>query len=170
MKNITRSFTTTYAKVKVYNEASDSIDTITATLDGKYDCDSFKKAYAKIETRVVLKVYDATTVDELFGMDENVFLANGHAFSERSKENRGMITKTVSKTVYTVKVYDFDTDTITEKIFVGDSVKDVEKQLPTNYKLLKVVGESKVDSLIGMTVEEFRSYARPMIDHFHYKD
>ena len=169
MKNITRSFTTTAAKVKLYNEASDSIETVKASLDGKLDADTFKKVYASRETRVVLKVSDLETIEELRGIPEDVFIANGTAFSERDKTNRGMISKTVSTNCYQLKVWNENTDSMEEKTVTAGTLKSAEKQLPSNYKLLKVIGETKVESLICMSVEDFKRYSRPMVDHFHYK-
>ena len=169
MKNITRSFTTTTASVKLYNEASDSIETVKASLDGKLDADSFKKAYAGRESCVVLKVSDIETAEELRGIPEDVFIANGTAFSERDKNNRGMISKTVSTNCYRLKVWNENTDSMEEKAVTAATLKAAEKQLPTNYKLLKVMSETKVESLICMSVEDFKRYSRPMVDHFHYK-
>lgn len=170
MKNITRSFTTTIASVKLYNDASDAIETVKASLDGKLDADTFKKVYASRETRVVLKVSDIQTVEELRGIPEDVFIANGTAYSERTKENRGMISKTVSTNCYMLKVWNENTDSMEEKLVTAATLKAAEKQLATNYKLLKVMSETKVESLICMSVEDFKSYSRPMVDHFHYKD
>ena len=169
MKNITRSFTTTTASVKLYNEASDAIETVKASLDGKFDADTFKKVYASCETRVVLKVSDLETIEELRGIPEDVFIANGTAFSERDKTNRGMISKTVSTNCYQLKVWNENTDSMEEKTVTAATLKSAEKQLPSNYKLLKVIGETKVESLICMSVEDFKRYSRPMVDHFHYK-
>lgn len=170
MKNITRSFTTTNASVKLYNEASDTIETVKASLDGKLDADTFKKAYAVRESRVVLKVFDIETIEELRGIPEDMFIANGTAFSERDKTNRGMISKTVSTNCYTLKVWNENTDAMEEKTVTAETLKAAEKQLPSGYKLLKVMAESKVESLICMTVDDFKRYSRPMVDHFHYKD
>lgn len=169
MKNITRSFATTTASVKLYNEASDSIETVKASLDGKLDADAFKKAYAARESRIVLKVSDLETIEELRGIPEDVFIANGTAFLERDKSNRGMISKTVSTNCYTLKVWNENTDSMEEKTVTACTLKAAEKQLPTGCKLLKVMGETKVESLICMTVEDFKQYSRPMVDHFHYK-
>lgn len=169
MKNITRSFTTTTASVKCYNEESDSVVTVSASLAGKFDADSFKKEYSKFQTMVVLKVSNCVTTDELYGMPEDVFIANGTAYTERTKENRGMISKTVSTNCYTLKVWDNDNDCVVEKTVTAETLKAAEKQLATNYKLLKVIGESQVESLICMDSETFKAHARPMVDHFHYK-
>lgn len=169
MKSITRSFTTTTASVKLYNEATDSIETVKASLDGKLDADSFKKAYSARETRVVLKVSGIETVEELRGIPEDVFIANGTAYADRTKENRGMVSKTVSTNCYVLKVWNENTDSMEEKTVTAGTLKAAEKQLPNNYKLLKVMSESKVESLICMSVEDFKSYSHPMVDHFHYK-
>lgn len=170
MKNVTRSFTTTIASVKLYNEASDSIETVKASLDGKLDADTFKKVYATRETRVVLKVSEIETVDELRGIPEDVFIANGTAYADRTKENRGMVSKTVSTNCYALKVWNENTDSMEEKTVTAGTVKAAEKQLPANYKLLKVMSETKVESLICMSIDDFKRYSRPMVDHFHYKD
>ena len=169
MKNITRSFTTTTATVKCYNEETDSIVTVSASLVGKFDADSFKKEYSKVQSMIVLKVTDCVSLDELYGMTEEAFIAYGMAYNERSKNTRGMISKTVSTNSYIVKLWNNDNDEIVERVFTAPSIKALEKNLPTNYKLLKVVSESKVESLICMDVNTFKELAHPMIDHFHYK-
>lgn len=169
MKNVTRSNVTTSANVKVYNEETDSIMTISAVIDGQYDTDSFKKEYAKVQSLPILKVFDVKTVEELRGMPENEFIAHGTVFSERSKENRGMISKTISTNRYTVKVFDHDNDEMLETIVSADSEKAIAKNLPANYQLLKVLKCEKVESLICMSVSDFMKYSKPMIDHFHYK-
>ena len=169
MKNITRSNTTTTANVKVYNEETDNIMTISAVIDGQHDADSFKKEYAKVQSLPILKVFDIKTVEELRGMPENEFIAHGTVFAERSKENRGMISKTISTNRYTVKVFDHNNDEMLETIVSADSEKAIAKNLPSNYQLLKILKVEKVDSLVCMTVSDFMKYSKPMVDHFHYK-
>lgn len=169
MKNITRSNTTTTACVKLYNEELDSIQTVNAVIDGSHDADSFKKEYSKIQSLTILKVFDVQTVEELRGMPENEFIAHGTVYAERSKENRGMISKTIATNRYTVKVFDHNNDSILETIVSADSEKGIAKNLPTNYQLLKVLKREKVESLICMTVSDFMKYSKPMVDHFHYK-
>lgn len=169
MKNITRSNVTTSANVKVYNEETDSIMTISAVIDGQHDADSFKKEYSKIQSLPILKVFDVHTIEELRGMPENEFIAHGTVYAERSKENRGMISKTISTNRYTVKVFDHNNDEMLETIVSADSEKGIAKNLPSNYQLLKILKVEKVDSLVCMTVSDFMKYSKPMVDHFHYK-
>ena len=169
MKNITRSNTTTTANVKVYNEETDNIMTISAVIDGAHDSDSFKKEYAKVQSLPILKVFNVQTVEELRGMPENEFIAHGTVYAERSKVNRGMISKTISTNRYTVKVFDHNNDEMLETAVSADTEKAIAKNLPSNYQLLKVLKCEKVDSLVCMTVSDFMKYSKPMVDHFHYK-
>lgn len=171
MKNITRTFTTTKATVKLYDEINDNVSTIEADADGKLTEAQFKAYLAKTMCNyIVLKISDLETFEELRGIPEDVFIANGTAYSERDKNTRGMISKTVSTNCYVLKVWNENSDSMEEKTVTAGTVKAAKKQLASNYKLLKVMGESKVESLICMSIDDFKHYSRPMIDHFHYKD
>lgn len=167
MKNITRSFITTAGSVIVYNPEKKNLDTVDYEIDGKFDNDTIVKALEKKGIKA-LDVLSCETSEKLFGMPESDFIALGRAYSERSKENRGMISKSISVNVYALKVYACDTKTIQDKTMTGNSVKEVEKNLPSNFKLLEVVDTQIIESLICMTVEQFKEFAKPMIDHFHY--
>ena len=169
MKSITRSNVTTSANVKLYNEELDTIQTIIAVIDGAHDVDSFKKEYSKVQSLPILRVSDIQTIKELRGMPENEFITHGTVYAERSKENRGMISKTISTNRYTVKVFDHNNDNMLETVVTADSEKAITKNLPTNYQLLKVLKSEKVDSLVCMSVSDFMKYSKPMVDHFHYK-
>lgn len=169
MKNITRSNVTTSANVKLYNEELDTIQTVSAVIDGEHNADSFKKEYAKIQSLPILKVFDVQTVEELRGMPENEFISHGTVYAERSKENRGMVSKTICTNRYTVKVFNHNNDEMLETIVSADSEKAIVKNLPSNYQLLKILKVEKVESLVCMTVSDFMKYSKPMVDHFHYK-
>ena len=168
MKNITRSFVTTSGKTLVYNPEKRNLDTIDYEIDGKFDNDTIVKALEKKSIKA-LDVLSCESSEKLYGMPESEFITLGRAYSERNKENRGMISKSISVNVYALKVYACDTRTIEDKTMTGNSVKEVEKNLPTNFKLLEVVSTSTIETLICMTVEDFKKNARPMVDHFHYK-
>lgn len=167
MKNITRTFTSTFGKVLVYNPDKKKLESIDYEVDGKFDNDTIVKALGKKGIKA-LDVISCETCEKLFGMPESDFITLGHAYSERSKENRGMISKSISVNVYTIKVYASDTKTIEDKTITGNSAKEIEKNLPTNFKLLEVVDTHTVESLICMSVKEFKELAKPMIDYFHY--
>lgn len=167
-KNITRSFVTTSGKALVYNPEKKNLDTIDYEIDGKFDNDTIVKALEKKGIKA-LDVLSCDSSENLYGMPESEFITLGRAYSERSKENRGMISKSISVNVYTLKVYACDSKTIEDKTMTGNSIKEVEKNLPSNFKLLEVVDTQTVESLICMTVDMFKEFAKPMTDHFHYK-
>lgn len=168
MKNITRSFVTTSGRALVYNPEKKNLDTIDYEIDGKFDNDTIVKALEKKDIKA-LDVLSCETSEKLFGMPESSFIALGTAYPERSKENRGMVSKAISTNVYGIKVYATDTKTIEDKTITSASVKELEKNLPTNFRLLEVVSTSTIETLVCMTVEDFKKNARPMVDHFHYK-
>lgn len=167
MKNITRSFITTFGKVLVYNPEKKNLDTTEYEIDGKFDNDTIVKALEKKGIKA-LDVLSCESSEKLYGMSESEFITLGRAYSERSKETRGMISKSISVNVYTLKVYARDSKTIEDKTMTGNSIKEVEKNLPSNFKLLEVVSTATVETLICMNVEDFKKNARPMVDHFHY--
>lgn len=167
MKNITRSFVTTSGKALVYNPEKKNLDTVDYEIDGKFDSDTIVKALEK-KCIKALDVITCEASERLYGMPESEFIKLGRAYSERSKENRGMVSKSISVNVYTLKVYASDTKTIEDKTMTANSVKEVEKNLPSNFKLLEVVDTQTVESLVCMTVEEFKQFAKPMTDHFHF--
>lgn len=170
MSNITRTFIKTGACVKVWDETKDDVITIAPEIEGKHDAESFKKEYSKIETRPVLKVSDCVVYEDLLGMTETEFLKYGTVFKGRSKDNRGMISKTVKSTLYHVKVWDSNTESITETTVSADNEKGLQKSLPDHYKLLKITRSESVQALVCMTPETFRRYAHIMTDHFHYAE
>lgn len=167
MKNITRSFVSTSGKALVYNPEKKNLDTIYYEIDGKFDSDTIVKALEKKGIKA-LDVLSCEASEKLYGMPESSFITLGKAYAERSKENRGMVSKAISTNVYNVKVYATDTKTIEDKTITASSVKELEKNLPTNFKLLEVVSTSTVETLICMSVEDFKKNAHPMTDHFHY--
>lgn len=168
MSIITRTFTTSKASVKVWDETKDDVVTIAPTISGKHDAESFKKEYSKIETRPVLKVSDVVVNEDLKGMTETEFLKLGKVFQERSKENRGMISKTIKTNRYNVKVWDANKEEIVDTVVSADNEKGITKNLPDNYKLLKIVSSTEISDLVCMDVETFWKYGRLMKDHFHF--
>lgn len=168
MKNITRSFVSTSGTVIVYDSEKKALTEKNFTIDGKLDDTACIKALENNGFKA-LEILNRETTENLYGMPESSFVALGKAYAERSKENRGMVSKAISTNVYGVKVYATDTKTIEDKTITAASVKELEKNLPTNFKLLEVVSTSTIETLVCMTVEDFKKNARPMIDHFHYK-
>ena len=168
MKNITRSFVSTSGTVIVYDTEKKALAEKNFTIDGKLDDAACIKTLENNGFKA-LEILNRETTETLYGMPESSFITLGNSYSERSKENRGMVSKSINTNVYGVKVYAMDTKTIEDKCITASSVKQLEKDLPTNFKLLEVVSMTSVETLICMTVEDFKKNARPMIDHFHYK-
>lgn len=167
MKNITRSFITTSGTVIVYDADKKALAEKHFTIDGKFDDAGCIKALENNGFKA-LDILNRETAETLYGMPESSFIALGTAYAERSKENRGMVSKAISTNVYGVKVYAMDTKTIEDKTITAASVKELEKNLPANFKLLEVVSTSTVETLVCMSVDDFKKNARPMVDHFHY--
>lgn len=168
MSNITRTFIKTVCCVKLWDDVKDDVVEVVAEIEGKHDCESFKKEYSKIETRPILKVSDCVVHQDLLGMTETEFLKYGTVFDSRSKENRGMISKTVKSIRYYVKVWDSNTQSIVDTVVSAHNEKTVQKNLPCHYKFLKITRSEDVQALICMTAETFRKYGHPMTDHFHF--
>lgn len=168
MKNITRSFITTSGTVIVYDAEKKALAEKHFTIDGKFDDAACIKALENHGFKA-LDILNREITETLYGMPESSFITLGKTYSERSKENRGMVSKAISTNVYSIKVYAMDTKTIEDKTMAAASIKELEKNLPSNYKLLEVVSTATVENLVCMTVEDFKKNARPMIDHFHYK-
>lgn len=169
MKNITRTFVETTGTALVYNQTVKGLEEIEFTIDGKFDVNGALKELSKRGIKA-LDIDGLIVNEKLYGMTQASFIEYAHTFDSRGKDNRGMVSKTISVNVYTCKCYDTDQKVIVDKTLTGNSVKEIEKNLPTNFKLLEVVDTEKVESLMCMSVKDFKRYARPMIDHFHFED
>lgn len=83
---VTRTITSTKAKVTVYNIEKDEINTLEYKLSGELSADDALKAITKEHTEVrPLKVTEVEVQKELYGMSEEKFLEAAEILPLRAK-------------------------------------------------------------------------------------
>lgn len=130
-----------------------------------------EKWYRKNYNGKLVEVLSIDTDSKLYGMEEADFCRISKAFTERSKETRGLITKNVSTTNAKCLVMD-NNRTIKEVVYVGvDNEKKARKASSfAGDKFIEILELLKSETLYGCTNEEFISNARLMKDDFHFAD
>ena len=86
---ITRTVTTTIAKALVVNPETADTNVVEVSIAGvfKEDKKLLKAVRKAVETPVcaVVAIKEVTTVEELYGMDEETFIAHAHKLPPRKK-------------------------------------------------------------------------------------
>ena len=133
----------------------------------KYDTPEKALAFVRKNNPTIVSILSVEKVENLIGMYESDFIANGVKFDERSKETRGLITKEISVKSAKCMVVDSDRKVIDVTYPNCDSEKAARKAASDDDKLfvqLIVIEETK--QLYGMETAKFESLAKPMKDRF----
>ena len=173
MRNtITRSFNKVCASVLVYVDGKISEQKV--NIPYLYNTVELAEKYIRKNVNLDGKLVDVVSVEKvstLYGMDEADFIKLAKPVDNRSKETRGMISKTVIGYVGTLLYMD-------EK----RSVKEISVLIPKGAKLDKVAREvtpnggkpitieniKETETLFVMDEQTFIANAREMSDHQHY--
>lgn len=174
MRNtVTRSFSTNVCKAIIYKEGklSDTEITIPTGFNATESAEKYIRKNVTLDGKLVT-VESVVTVSELYGMDESDFISKATLIDERSKDTRDCVTKTVKGNVGTL-VY----------MTKNRKIHEMPVMIRSGEKLSKVAKEKAPQDCIGITIEnihdsvalyamsisDFIKYARPMVDHQHYK-
>lgn len=135
-------------------------------IDWKYDTvEKAEKYFAKHDNTVV-SVISVDVLESLMGMYESDFIRIGKAYDERSKENRGMISKEVTFKYASVMVVDKERN-VKDVIYMVDNEKDARKVCKENGEMfVKINHIEEHKQLICMDVLTFLENAIPMSDRF----
>ena len=98
MSSITRTFFSTVAAVKLFDNSSDEIITRDITIPGKLAAVDVKKHIDKNPDFVwytLLKVLSVNYDEKLYSMTEQRFMEMGKPYDARNKETRGMVSKEI---------------------------------------------------------------------------
>lgn len=179
MRNtISRTFTSTVATCLVFDTNDNKVlETVVTLSNVDNKADEVEKFLRKNPDRIVGKlimVKDVSVKSELIGMDETDFIKYATPVQERTKETRGMISKTVNTLCGTLKYMDTTDNTIKEKIV---TVPEKYKNNPDKYaynlatateKPFMITDLKNVSSLFVMNELEFRTLGKPMVNHQKY--
>lgn len=178
MRNtITRTFNTVSAHALIYvdGKVTESI------INVPRNCDTTDKAEKYIRrtnscTGKLIGVDKMDITSGLYGMEESDFLIHAKPVEARSKETRNMISKTVDTLVGELVYMDMsDRQVKTRPVTIP---KNYEKRLDKYAQSCAKSGEKgvtienvkTVSALYVMSESDFLKYAKPMLDHQHYKD
>lgn len=164
---ISRTFKASKANVLKVDIENRSVSEKSVVINGKFDTiEKAEKYFAKHDATVV-SVLNVETIESLMGMLESDFIRLATAFDERSKENRGMISKEITVKSVNVMVVDKDRN-VKDVTYVGiDNEKDARKVCKENGEMfVKINHIEEYKQLMCMEVTTFLENAKPMIDRF----
>ena len=174
MRNtITRSFNKIAAACTLYRDKAIIDDTVlipylfnTVELAEKY----IRKNNLITDGKLV-EVVSVAKVSALYGMEESDFIAKAVKVDERSKETRGMISKTIVANEGTLLYMDTQRKVNEMPVIVpkGAKLDKLARSLaPNGCKGITIENIHEVSALYVMSEEDFIANARPMVDHQHY--
>ena len=175
MRNtITRTFNKIAAACLVFNNGKIVEQEIivpavnnTTALAEKYIRKNPDKVNGKLVDVVSVKV-----ISTLYGMDESDFINLAKKVDERSKETRGMISKTVNGYIGTLLYMD-EKRKVCDKLVTfskGEKLKNVAADnTPKGCKPIDIENVEETSALFVMSEADFIANSREMVDHQHYK-
>lgn len=174
MRNtITRTFNKTLAKCLVY--VDNSISERAVFIPYGFNTTELAERYIRKNVQLDEKLVDVIsveTVSTLYGMDESDFITLATVVDERSKETRGMISKTVQGYIGTL-LYMNEQRKVCEKLVTftkGEKLATVAREnTPDGCKPIDIENIKETSALFVMSEEKFIANAREMTDHQHYK-
>lgn len=163
---ITRTFKCARVNVLKVDIENRKVSEVITTIDGKFDTiEKAEKYFAKHDNTIV-SVISLEVIESLMGMYETDFIRLGKTYDERSKENRGMISKEVTFKSASVMVVDKDRN-VRDVIYMVENEKDARKVCKENGEMyVKINHIEEHKQLICMDVTTFLENASPMTDRF----
>ena len=172
MENIIRrTINATKVDAYVFNKETMSVSLKSFMIDGVVNdkAKALKAVKTSNPTENIIDVENVDTVSALLGMYERDFILNAQVFTERSKENRGMVTKTISVPVAYVLVMTNDKKVKTVQLIGVKTEKEARKALDGKTEKFIMIDSVKEDEkLYCMDYDKFVSMAKLMIDNFHF--
>lgn len=175
MRNtITRTFNSNVCTCAVYKDGKISVAKITIPygFNTVESAENYIRRNVDLDGAKLAAVEHVEKVSRMYGMDEATFIENARIVDERSKDTRNCITKTVVANIG--KLIYMDTNRkICEKQVSVDIKRNLDKQarelVPDGCIGITIEGISECTALYAMSEADFIKYARPMVDHQHYK-
>lgn len=174
MRNtITRTFNKNQASVLVYvdGKVTESVCLIPAGFNTVESAEKFIRKNVQLEGKLVT-VAKVDKVSTLYGMEEDDFIKYAKQVDERSKETRGLITKTVNGLMGELVYMDKDhaIKTIPVMVKKSDKLDKVAREkAPNGCFGITLENIKEVSTLYAMSESDFIKYAREMVDYQHYK-
>lgn len=163
---ISRTFKCAKANVLKVDIENRTVTEKTIVIDGKFDTiEKAEKYFAKHDNTIV-SVISVDVIESLMGMYESDFIRLATAYDERSKENRGMISKEITIKSANIMVVDKDRN-VKDVIYMVDNEKDARKVCKENGEMfVKINHIEEYKQLMCMEVTTFLENAKPMVDRF----
>ena len=167
MSNITRTFFSTVAAVKLFDNSSDEIIMRDITIPGKLAAVDVKKHIDKNPDFVwytLLKVLSVNYDEKLYSMSEENFMRLGKPYDVRNKETRGSVSKEIIGTVASCVVVDNDSYNVETEDFMlprkmdSDTAKKYLNKTISGKTVVKV-NLVEVKQLYAMPVDVFMENA-----------
>lgn len=151
MKYITKTVTATEISALVFNLEDNTLETRKAVFNGNPTEKTIEKAF-QADNAKFIKVDSKNTIEELRRISEQDFTRYARKLTpDDSRQN--MVTRTISNYNSTVLVYDLESDELETRLFNGKI--DVKKMNLVNAVPIKVISESKTDTLYGISLDTF---------------
>ena len=163
---ISRTIKTSVANVLKVDMESRTVSEEKIAIDSKIDTTEKAMHYFMKHDRTIVDVISIDFEEKLVGMTENDFLVNGTIFKERSKENRGMISKVIKCKSSVCMVVDKERKVITIEYPTVDEKKIRKMCEESGYKFVMIEKENVSEKLVCMDVDKFVSLAKPMKDRY----
>lgn len=163
---ISRTIKTSVANVLRVNMENRTVSEERITIDSKIDSKEKAMNYFLKHDRTVVDVISIDVEEKLVGMTESDFLAYGTVFEERSKENRGMISKVIKCKSAVCMVVDKDRKVVSLEFATTDEKKIRKACEEVGNRFVMIEKEIVSEKLVCMSVDRFISLAKPMRDRF----
>lgn len=163
---ISRTVKNSTATVLKVDTEKRTVSELTIVINSNIDTVEKAMSYFLKHDRTIVDVISVDTVETLVGMTESDFLKYGTVFEERSKENRGMVSKVVKCRSSVCMIVN------KERKVESISVASVDEKAIRKYcdtigvKFVMVEKTEETEKLVCMTQEDFVKHSRPMKDRF----
>ena len=164
---ISRTITTTTCKALAVNLVDRSVSEQDFTIPAKYDTTDKALAFLRKDNSLIVSVLSVNKEEKLVGMYEEDFVKEATAFDNRSKENRGMISKEIS--IKSAHVLEVTPDRkVNDAYYVGAYDEKTARKACADHGTLfvQLVDVTETKQLYAMDAAKFEKLAKPMKDRF----
>ena len=164
---ISRTIKANTVKALSVNLSDRTVEEKTIVIPAKYNTIDSAFNFIRKNDSTVVSVLSVDTIEKLVGMYESDFVKNATAFSERSKECRGMVSKEVTEYSAHIMAVDSDRKVVDLWLHGAGDEKQCRRYCADNgYLFVQLVAVDTAKQLYAMPVDKFEQLARPMKDRF----
>ena len=164
---ISRTIKANSVKALSVNIEDRTVNEKTFTIPVKYSTIDSAFNFIRKSDSTVVSVLSVDTMEKLVGIYESDFVKNAVAFDERSKDNRGMVSKEVTEYSAHIMAVDSDRKVVDLWVHGASDEKQSRKYCADNgYLFVQMVSVDTTKQLYAMPVDKFEQLARPMKDRF----